>query len=282
MERTHSIIPALKTFFWVLGAVLVVSSLGAWTIVSAAITRDATAVQDTEAPTLTQTYTIGAAADPWLSVCVRAASTDLITGVTYRGAALTQIKKQQNNNGLGRWLYVYGGAATSSGAGDIIVTSIAADDIAINAVAYYGVSSTSVGTSTAPTANITALTVYSTTTYDGSWLTGCVYGDGDATGVTGGTHTDLVSNQAVNNRQFDDEGNAVTAGTWDLNYTMQSGHWSSVQYGLYPTVEEEEETPTSTTDSSNIELGSDILFALCVVILLLTGWSGYKLSSKLI
>lgn len=199
----------------------------------AAVTPGNVSVGSSASSPWTLAHTVSATStNAYMTVGFVGASTDIVTSVTYRGEAMTFLAKLQNNNGLGRWAYLYGYAPTSTGGGDIVVTAALTDNLSGVALSYGGVGSIGNVTSTNPNGNLTSLALGVTTTVTGARLTGWFYAD--AGGLAAGADTALRG--AVGNSQtaFDSLADLGVAGNYILNVTMNSSHITAHEVVLNP------------------------------------------------
>lgn len=183
---------------------------------------------------LTFSHTVSATStNPYMLVGFRGFATDSVSSVTYSGASMTLISKLQNNNGTGRWSYLYGYVPTSTGAGNVVITDAGTDNIDGVALSYGGVASLGNVSSTNPGGNLTALSVTVTSTIDASRLSAWFYDDG--ANLVQGTATLLRSNGANNgDGMFDSSVDLGVAGAYALGATGSSGHWTALEVVLNP------------------------------------------------
>lgn len=139
--------------------------------------------------TQTTPMTISTTADRLLLVGVLGdATTDYVTGVTFNGAALTLVDKQNSVPGSVYWQYLWALLAPSSGTHNIVVTASTSTQLSTFAASYTGVLQTgqpNVASETSGTGN--PYTMGLTTTLAGSWTAGFVnasVGLIDSTGFT--------------------------------------------------------------------------------------------------
>lgn len=186
-----------------------------------AIARDSTLGATTKVPSAgssTQSFTNTAGKVVIVGI-TRRDSGDDVTGVTYAGAAMTQIVKRASTFvGNNYCEYIYAKDSAATGANNIVIsTSGAANDMVISAASYTGmqlpVDNTSSGESIPGTSPV-SLSV--TPSAVGCWvLMHCGNIDGNLTASTGST---LIGANASPNQMYDSNG-SVTAGA---GYNMQA------------------------------------------------------------
>jgi hypothetical protein len=120
---------------------------------------------------VTASYTCGSGSNRLLVVGVLGDATDFITGVTYAGASMTLINKQQA--GTQRWSYLFYKLNPASGANNVVVSASSSTDIYAGAADYTGVKSS--GQPDASTTNslptsVTSLTTSITTVTNNDWV----------------------------------------------------------------------------------------------------------------
>ena len=118
-------------------------------------------------------------------------ATDVLTGVTYNGVAMTRINATQYSTTA--WEYLYAMVAPTTGANNVVVSLSVANPVWAHAVSYTGVSQT--GLPDAQTTNNattgTSITTSITTVANNAWIV--TYARNFAASVTAGTNFVLRS-----------------------------------------------------------------------------------------
>lgn len=152
-------------------------------------------------------------ADRVLFVAVVGDRTDIVTGVTYAGTAMSLVDKiHPLGDETSRWLYLYALTAPSTGANNIVASASSSCYLEINAASYTGVSQ-----SGQPDAYASASGQSNsvTTTADNSWVVGAQVDVAGA--ITAGSGTTLRNTVLV--AAIGDSGSAVTpAGSKTLTF----------------------------------------------------------------
>lgn len=147
------------------------------------------------------------------------AGSDVVTGVTYNGVAMTQLQKQlMVGAAAGQYIYLYMLVNPASGANNVVVSSSSGLGGYISAVSYTGAKQTgqpNVSNKQAVTST-TSLTTSVTTTLDNCWLTGYAYHNGT---VVAGTATTLRGGSVNVLQTMDSNGAKSPAGSYSLNTT---------------------------------------------------------------
>lgn len=159
-------------------------------------------------------------ADRFLLVGVIGDGADKITGVTYNGAAMSLVAKALL--GSARWGYLFGLAAPSTGANDIIASASSASFIEICAASYTGVNQTGqpeASATDAGTTGVSSRTSSVTTVTDNAWAVEIAFGQSGT--ITAGASTTRRTTNLVG--AFLDSGGAVTpAGSRALVFNQAS------------------------------------------------------------
>jgi len=198
-----------------------------------AIARDATSSSTTSGwSNLGTSYSLShtCAASSVLVVYVETGSVaDVVTGVTYNGVAMTQIKKQaRSDSALFGYLYFLG--TPSTGANNITVSLSAAESSGIVCGSSYTGASTSNPTITAgDNATSTTCTVTMTTTVDNSWLVGGFYTGGGA--MTVGANTTKIGGATNTAMMVDTNAAQTPTGSKSMSMTI-GGSAANIGVGL--------------------------------------------------
>jgi len=148
-------------------------------------------------------------------------TSDLVTGVTYNGVAMTQVNKVKATGG--RWNYLYYLAGPATGANNVVISASTSMYIEGNAASYTGVLQTGQPEANATGSNASAATlgVAVTTLTDNAWVVNSALGQAGTITAGGGTTqraTDLVG-------AFQDSGGVVTpASGKTLNISQASAN----------------------------------------------------------
>jgi hypothetical protein len=169
---------------------------------------------DTTASTLTFSHTT-AGADRLLVVgVVLNTSSDILTGITYGGVAMTfGAKAVMTASSPNEYLYVYYRIAPTLGANNVVVSCSGNIEIGSVATSYTGVVQTS-SLDAAYATRTTAGDISRTATLPDSWGMAVVVGP-DAGAVTGYTNREVIGNYVV---MFDSNG-PVPVGSNTLTFT---------------------------------------------------------------
>lgn len=131
---------------------------------------------NTTATSLTFSYTTGSGTHRLLVVGLMGDSTsDLVTGATYAGSAMTLAQKlAPGGGGANRWTYLYWLLNPTSGANNVVISASSSTFIGALAADYTGVKTSGQPDATPVTnaggAAITTLTTSLTTVADNSWV----------------------------------------------------------------------------------------------------------------
>lgn len=193
------------------------------------------------ASSLTYSATVGSGADRILFVgCWGDTATDVITGATYAGQAMTLIDKQAPSGD--RWTYLFYIVAPASGANNIIISASSSIFIGSSWASYTGAVQTGIphasskNVGAVPTSTITTTL---TTTKSGVWLV--LYSKAGATdpiASTGATERSTGGNG--NDSMFDSNG-AVSIGSNSMILT------ASAAAGIETVMAAFEGTPSNST-----------------------------------
>lgn len=166
--------------------------------------------------------------------------TDIVSGVTYNGVAMTRINTGVKNPAQER-TYLYGLTAPATGDNDIVVTLSTSNSF----VAAAGVSYTGVKQTGQPEANAinntaspaTSLTLTVTTTSDNAWLAGIFRNDGGTQSVTN-TNCSTRGGYVGGGVHIVDTNAAQTpAGSKSITQTnTTSSNWNGVVAVLAPSI----------------------------------------------
>ncbi len=157
-----------------------------------------------------------------LHVGVFTVSGDVVTGVTYGGVSMTQIKKEIP--ATGQYLYLYELVAPATGANNVVVSASSSITMFIDAISHTGAAQTgqpdasNIGKSSSTTDFSTSVT----TIADNCWLVMYVR---TGTGMTAKAGTTLRS--GVNNtvQMCDSNGAKTPAGSYSLGVTLSSASY---------------------------------------------------------
>ena len=152
-------------------------------------------------------------------------TSDLITGVTYGGAAMTLAAKVPGTAGVSRYLYFYYLVAPASGSNNIVVSASSSTYIRSNTVLYNGVAQISpVDIYTTNHSNsatsLTTTLVVSRTIDNSSW---CILMAQDPNGCVAGTNSTPRATTGGDYQTFDSNG-ISPAGSFSMTFTNASSY----------------------------------------------------------
>lgn len=171
-------------------------------------------------------------ADPFLWVGIQADnSADLVTGVTYAGAAMSFVGKVQRS--LNRWCYIYAKTAPATGANNVVISASSSSFLQGLSVSYTGVHQTTpvdTNPSTANTASATSLTQTVNVVASNCWLAS--FGEVDSGAGQGPVAAGTGALRRVNDTDFSscavfDSNGIVGTGNQTIQHT-----WSGVGGGV--------------------------------------------------
>jgi len=171
-------------------------------------------------------------ADAYLSVGVVGATSDCNPSVEWNGTTLNELQLQQNNNGSGRYLHLFGNAV-NAGTDDISVTSAGCDFLSVNYAVYNNVDSLDTSTKASPSGSVSSHSQAINTAQDDEWIIGFWYTDGSGA-ISGNGSSDLLfeSHSAVTNGVTATTG--TTAGTYYSEAAFSSAHVAVTALALIP------------------------------------------------
>ena len=140
---------------------------------------------------------------------------DLVTGVTYGGVALTQLTKQ---NAQGSEVYLYYLIAPTTGANNIVISTSSSVDIRSISASYTGVIQiTSIDNSTVNNANASTITTSLTTINNNCWMISFI-ADSTARIPSAGTGVTSRNTNADVSNLGDSNGNITPAGSYSMTW----------------------------------------------------------------
>jgi len=192
------------------------------------IAVDATSEGQTTGTSLTVSHTT-TGTNPALFVYVltnlNSDPTEYITGVTYNGVAMTQLRKQDFTTSDNSWHYIYGLLDPATGTNDIVISTDTSVILLARAVSYVGVdtdqtlpdaSNSDTGTS------VGSLSTSITTIADNCWIFAGGYGN-QTGGVDAGTNLTLrVTGTDTSYSAFDTNSSITPAGATTIEITQGS------------------------------------------------------------
>src|SRR6185436_7510389 len=197
----------------------------------------------TVAHTITGTNTI-------LFAGVTSATTDLISGATFNGVAMTLINKVQTPTD--RWTYLFYLVAPASGTHNVVVTaSSTVDVIAATNASYTGAQQTGVpDAQTTNTVNpATSITTSVTTVANNCWTLLYTNGLGVASGGTGSTSRIVTG--TTNDGIYDSNAAITPAGSHSMTINIGSSTARSVIMASFaPNTSSPSSSPSSSISSS--------------------------------
>jgi len=184
-----------------------------------AIAYDTTTQGEQTGTSITQSHTC-TGSDRLLLVGVtpgEASTSDIITGVTYNGVAMSLIDKQAETSGI--TVYIFGLVNPASGAHDYVISSSSSVAIKYCGVSYTGVKQTGLPDSVAKGTDAdTSITMTTTTVADNCWLASVL---SKHRNDSAGANTTRRGISASDNFAFYDSNGAKTpAGSYSLNSTL--------------------------------------------------------------
>ena len=203
-----------------------------------AIAFDAVSTGTTTGTALTIAHTC-TGADRILFVSVHTnTTTDVITGVTYGGVAMTRVAEQQaTSGGAGnlKWTYLYMLVAPASGANNIVISASSSIPMWGYSTSYTGAAQTGQpdSTNSANAASGTGFTITTTTVADNSWVVAGIRNY--AANVVGSTNY-TVRSAAFPIAIGDSNGPKTPAGSIGQTATSSDGQWNGVQASFAPAV----------------------------------------------
>lgn len=152
-------------------------------------------------------------------------ATDTLSGVTYNGVAMTQIRKQLNANSIG-YAYLYYLVGPATGANNVVATNGSSTYMEGVSVSYTGVAQTgTIDSSNGNTASSSTLSVSTTVVASNCWVLGLGRGDnagGGANGLSGVASTNRYNTSGF--LFFDDSNTTVSTGSNSTTLTASSGN----------------------------------------------------------
>lgn len=217
---------------------------------SAAIAFDATSeAHDTSGTVSSLTFShTTSGTNRILFVGFFAGVTDIITGVTYAGTAMTLVNKIQAPGG--RWAYLYRLVAPASGANNIVISASGNTAFGAAGASYTGAAQTGQpdASSTNTTSASTSFTESVTTVANNAW-TVLSLRDENGSALTAGGGTTIRQNAAVGYSFSDSNGPKTPAGSTSLSVSMTpSTNWGGVMASIVPF----QEAPATTTSAMQV------------------------------
>lgn len=188
----------------------------------------------TTATSQTFSHTVAASpADPFLLVMVQADnSSDVITGITYAGAAMSLVGTGKVQRALNRWCYMYYKAAPATGANNVVVSASSSVFIQSHSVSYTGVDQSAPidGSSINNTASATSLTMTVSVTGANCWLAS--FGQVDSGGGQGPVNVGTGATRRSNDTDFGSTATFDSAATVGTGSQTIQHTWSGVGGGV--------------------------------------------------
>ena len=162
---------------------------------------------------------------------------DYITGVTYAGTPMTQLKKVSSNGT--NWIYMYYLVAPATGANNVVITSSVSNGAILGmSASYTGVDQSSpIDVSTSETtASSTSVTTSLTTTTDNCW-TIAMYRENAGRAMTGDANTTIRSDTDPGKGVHigDSNGDITPAGATSLGGSISfSTSWGELMAAFKP------------------------------------------------
>lgn len=205
-----------------------------------AIAVDATSgSQPSSSSTWTLSHTCASGASLYVCFNVNNAS-ELVTGVTYNGVAMTQLAKKQDTS-FNSWQYIYFLAAPASGANNVVVSLSSNAAGSLMNVSYTGVSATqpdSSNTNGATTSGSgTPFTLTTTVVASNCWLL-AITKDSSGGSAAGSGTTRRTSLSSGGGDQIWDSNGTVGTGSKTLNMTntFNPTQWYGIIVSIAPYV----------------------------------------------
>lgn len=186
--------------------------------------------------TKTFAHTCGSGANRILFVGCYGGSTDILTGITYGGVAMTFLEKQTVGFG-DRYIYLYYLLNPASGANNVVISFSSSENCAADAVSYTGALQSGVpdAHNNWQDAFVTSISHSLTTVADNCWIVflAKTNGAGNPTADTG-----LTVRGAGNSMSIFDSNSAITpAGSYTMGVSDgASAVWASLAVSFAPAV----------------------------------------------
>lgn len=163
---------------------------------------------------------------------IGSADSDLITGCTYAGVAMTLVNKVKT--GAGRWNYAFLLLNPASGTNNIVASASASTYIEINAASYSGLAQAGQPEATASndtTGARSSVSVAVTTLTDNAWVVGFALTQGGSASAGSGT---TLRNSALVGAIVDSGGAVTPAGSKTLTVNATANEMTMIVIALAP------------------------------------------------
>lgn len=272
-----ALLPRRLALLWSLPVGFLLTLFFLVTPVAAAIIEGTPDADSVGGATLTITnYTVANATNILVMACLGSSAGDYLTDPTFGGQTFTQISALQNNNGAGRWFYLFKLNDAAVGTEDIVIGSGGLSDYIACGVQEYGnaidVDSSGINPNTqATTGQLTMVT-----TADDGYLVGGVYAD--ANGVSGDADTDIVIDlDGAGSRALLQNPVTGVAGSYTLDAGFNNSYFTMLGVALDPTAGGGGGTSSTTSTASlDPEWTSSMLLGLGLLLLAVFGVIGYR------
>lgn len=188
------------------------------------------------ANSITLAHTIGAGSDMMLvvGVCETSGTSDVLTGVTYNGVAMTRFTNGFSAKNARVWMYYLANPAV--GTHNIVASFSGTLVPSVGGISYSGVSATPDGganNTSGPGAS--SVTVNLTTTADNCWIVGLAHADGASPSYTSGV-TARGTLSGDNNRLADSNAAKTPPGSYSMIFSATNSSFEAVLVSIAPAV----------------------------------------------
>ncbi len=161
-----------------------------------------------------------------------ASASDLITGVTYNGVAMTRVDKATQGS---ETVYLYRLCGPAVGAHNVVISASGSVRIDGRSSSYTGASQSNTGdaSATATTASATSLAVSLTVSHLNCWIVAAFRNNAD-NAATAGANTTLRAIDGIQSNIMGDSNGFVAPGSRSLNYTFTSAAAIAVAESFEP------------------------------------------------
>jgi len=179
------------------------------------------------------------------------ANPDLITGVTYNGVAMTQVRAS-NLSGCERWVYLYGLTAPATGSHSVVITSSGVQWVLAGAASYTGASAVRNSTNSTSGTPATTWTTFLTPDTDACWMVLMEHARGAS--PTAGAGSTLRAVDAANATWglFDSNGPITPPSSYSMTTNRASATFAT---GHIPAAFEPSAPPTPGAIVFNLQVG---------------------------
>lgn len=226
--------------------------------------------------TLSFSYTVANAHNIVILSCLGASGGDYLLDPTYGAATFTNISKLQNNNGAGRWFYLWKLNDAAVGTDTIAITSGGSADYIACAVQEYGDAVDVDSSAINPGATDTTGQLTMVTTADDGYLVAGLYAD--ANGVNGTGDTEIVADMdGAGSRVLLQNPVTGVAGSYTIDASFNSSHYTFLGVALDPDGGGGGgSSSTTSTVGLSTEWTSSMLLGLGLILFVIFAVVGYR------